>query len=541
MSKENPQAIQPSSHHWWLLATLVVIAGGLFFAIQGLGASITRPARDLVYLWGTINLAIYLWIRICSPFSAPRQQSLVLLSLLVQAAVSLAVRTDGFAGDGRVIFKWRWSPTADERWRQVEPINYGTDSTKHAPLPVVTDYPAFRGADRSGSVSIPHLDWDWESHPPRELWRRSVGPGWSSFSVVGQQCVTQEQRGEHESIVGYDLPTGRELWVHHDQTRFDELTSGAGPRATPTIHDGRVYSLGATGVLNCLELATGNQIWGTNLFHGKKLPIFGFTSSPWVGQEYVYVTLGDEHGSLVAIDRKSGDVVWRQETRSAGYSSPQSWTTTTGDQMLVFDGIGLHGHDSTTGETLWSLPWGGTSDQQVNVGQPILVPPETGSQLIQPEDSALDLFLISSGYGRGTALMSLMQRADHRWEARERWQSKSLKSKFSSIVIKDLFAYGLDEGILTCISLRDGSRKWKRGRYGYGQILLVNDVLLIQAESGRVHLVWASPASYQEVASLKGLADRTWNQPTLAGPYLLLRNDREAVCYLLPTRGDLPK
>jgi outer membrane protein assembly factor BamB len=137
--------------------------------------------------------------------------------------------------------------------------------------------------------------------------------------------------------------------------------------------------------------------------------------------------------------------------------------------------------------------------------------------------------------GRGVVLITVVHNSSVEWTAQEAWQAKTLKSKFSAVVVHDRYAYGLDNGILTCISLVDGTRRWKKGRYGHGQLILVNDMLLIQAESGRIILVKADPHTFNEVATLDALNERTWNHPVVAGRHLLIRSDREAVCYLLPS------
>jgi outer membrane protein assembly factor BamB len=200
-------------------------------------------------------------------------------------------------------------------------------------------------------------------------------------------------------------------------------------------------------------------------------------------------------------------------------------------QILVFGAAGLSGYDAVTGYALWNFLWGDNSDERVNVCQPAIIDSHAGKS--QPGVESHEL-LISSGYGRGSALISVARNSASEWTATEVWHAKTLKSKFSSVVVHDRHAYGLDDGILTCISLADGTRRWKQGRYGHGQLILVNDMLLIQTESGRIVLVKAEPRAFIEIAALDALSDRTWNHPVLAGRYLLVRNDREAVCYLLP-------
>ncbi len=162
--------------------------------------------------------------------------------------------------------------------------------------------PGFRGPERDGIVRGVHIATDWSASPPKELWRRPIGPGWSSFSVHGDVFYTQEQRGEDEIVAAYRVSTGAPVWKHRDQARFWESNGGPGPRGTPTLHNGRVYSLGATGILNVLDEATGRAIWSRNAGtdSNTKIPDWGFSASPLLIDDMVIVAVA---GKLVAYDR----------------------------------------------------------------------------------------------------------------------------------------------------------------------------------------------------------------------------------------------
>jgi outer membrane protein assembly factor BamB len=144
--------------------------------------------------------------------------------------------------------------------------------------------------------------------------------------------------------------------------------------------------------------------------------------------------------------------------------------------------------------------------------------------------------VVSSGYDVGAALIKVEQTGG-KWSVSKVWKSRDLKSKMSSFVVRDQFIYGLDNGIMVCLSLQDGKKVWKRGRYGHGQMLLVDDLVLVQAESGQVILVEATPEEHRELAKLDALHDKTWNHAALAGNILVVRNDREAAAFELPVRG----
>src|SRR5262249_625934 len=139
------------------------------------------------------------------------------------------------------------------------------------------DWPGFRGKDRDGRYKGARIATDWDERPPRQVWRQRVGPGWSSFAVVGTRLYTQEQRGPNEAVVCYDAGSGAELWSHEDAARFSETMAGPGPRATPTFHEGKIYAQGATGKLNCLDAATGRVLWSHDVAadSGAALPLWG--------------------------------------------------------------------------------------------------------------------------------------------------------------------------------------------------------------------------------------------------------------------------
>lgn len=529
MAARLPSDAPPSSVRWWPLLLIFIAGGGMLYAVQIAGWRISRPGRDAIILAGVINLALYVWVRAWSRLQHSAQINTVVLVVAIQAAFALMLRVDGFTGDGRMILKWRWTPTPEQRLADFSSKTTERDSHANLAKTFKTDSPSFRGSDRSGRYRAQELDLNWSGRSPRELWRHPVGRGWSSFAVVGEFCVTQEQRDNFEAVVCYELRTGREVWQHLDRALFDEITGGVGPRATPTVHEGRVYTFGATGILNCLDGATGHAVWTRRIATGASLPLFGYANSPLIHGRHVFVTPGGKAGSLVAVDRLTGKVVWVRGSRKGGYSSPHLLPSREEDQILVFDATGLHGHAASTGDTRWSFAWGDNSDDQVNVCQPAIIPAGNRRKGIEAYH-----LLISSGYGRGCGLIEVARSSSGEWTAREVWRAKTLKSKFSCVVVYGSYAYGLDEGILTCISLADGARRWKQGRYGYGQLVLVNDLLLIQAESGRVALVRADPLAFKEVAVLDALSDRTWSHPVVAGRHLLVRSDREAACYELP-------
>lgn len=491
------------------------------------------PANDFLGTLAATNFLVYGWIRTFSRWTLNTQIVAVTALVAAQAGLHQALRLEGFAGDGRPMWTWRWTEPPEEKFAaqqrraRQEPSPLAAqpiDLTITAP----TDYPGFRGANRMGVVDARHFETQGSAQPPQLLWKQPVGAAWSSVAIVGQFAVTQEQRGEFEATVCYELRTGRERWVHQERATFYEVTSGAGPRATPTIHGGRVYSLGATGILNCLAGATGEPLWTVDILKDNKTTnlLFGMTGSPLVTDGLVIVNPGGKGSSLAAYDAETGRRVWRAGNSGASYSSPQRATLCGQDQVLDFNADGLFAHDLETGGPLWNVPWISNPAERNNVCQPVV--------LRDFGEEKTDCVFIASGYGMGCALLEVRKSPAGTFQVTERWRNRNLKAKFSSVVVHAGHVYGLDEAILTCLDLATGRRCWKGGRYNYGQLLLAGDTLVVQLETGEIAVVKATPDSFQELSRFAALSHRTWNHPALAGSILVVRNDREAAAYELP-------
>jgi outer membrane protein assembly factor BamB len=394
------------------------------------------------------------------------------------------------------------------------------DLSKTTPL----DYPQFLGPQRRPEIHSLRLVRERLSEPPREIWRRPVGPAWSSFAIVNGFAVTQEQHDEQEAVVCYELLTGKPLWSYAYDGHFFATISGGGPRATPTIDSGRVYTQGAMGTLNCLDGGTGKLIWTCNSLEDADANNmeWGVSCSPLVVDDMVVVSgglikQGGKNHSLVAYDKHTGKVLWTAGNERSSYGSPLLTTFCGVRQIVTLNGETITGHDPQTGRTLWSFPW---YNSQPSVTQPTPV--------------AEDRFFISTGYDVGCALVQLARNDAGEFSVSEIWRNRELKTKFTNVAVRDGFVYGLDEGILACINLETGERAWKRGRYRHGQLILVDDILLVTTESGEVVFVEATPDEHRELGRFQAVEGKTWNSPALYGRYLLVRNATEAACFELP-------
>lgn len=460
----------------------------------------------------------------------PRRATFPLLGLLLLLgpAFPLLFSVQGLTGESIVHFSWRWADGSNRTVAQDFPgerIAHGTaDLTRTTP----NDFPQYLGPQRTAVLASPRLARDWSAQPPRQVWRRPVGEGWSGFAIVGDYAVTQEQRGPHECVTCYRLADGERVWMHADEVRYESRLGGDGPRATPTVAGGRVYTVGALGLLNCLDGATGNRLWFVNIQEdaGGEVLRHGVCGSPLVVDNLVIVCpTGKEGVTLAAYDRHTGTRVWLagEPEMVASYASPLLAEYQGVRQVVIHHSGGVAGHEPATGKLLWSFPW--TNGEYINCSMPILDAGKPGQ------------VFAATGYQSGSTLYRVERSPDGTWsEPEQLWKVRQMKVKFTTAVQYQGHVYGLDDGYLACIDLTRGKSCWKDRtfRYKHGQLLLVGDLLLIQAEEGDLFLVEPNPEELREVARMPALGNKTWNNPALAGRFLLVRNDKEAVCFELP-------
>jgi outer membrane protein assembly factor BamB len=500
-----------------------------------------------VYALPVVSLAFVVWAVASRGLSDGSRRAAMVSTILLACGGWTLVRTGGFTGNLDHDFAWRWAETPEERLMAHggdEPLDAGRrgpaapvagEASKEPPVgeagekpavlaaaPAVAkpmaDWPGFRGRDRDGLVRGVRINTDWSTSPPVEMWRRPIGPGWSSFAVSGDLLYTQEQRGEDEVVTAYTLTTGEPVWRHRTAARFWEANAGPGPRGTPTLSNGRVYTLGGTGILNALDARHGALVWSRNAAAdtSTKVPDWGFASSPLVIDDLVIVAVS---GALVAYDRATGEPRWFGPVGGEGYSSPQLLTIDGVAQVVLISGAGAIGVTPAAGVVLWENPW-------------------SGYPIVQPALTAEGDVLFSVNAGGGTRRIAVAH-GPGGWTVDERWTSIGLKPYFNDFVVHEGHAFGFDGSILACIDLTDGKRKWKGGHYGNGQLVLLpdQDVLLVLSEEGELALVKATPDQFTEVARFPALDGKTWNHPVLVGDVLLVRNGQEMAAFQLSLAG----
>ena len=374
----------------------------------------------------------------------------------------------------------------------------------------------FRGPKRDGNYEATPVLTSWPSGGLSPVWKQPVGIGYASFAVADGRAYTIEQRRGQEVAAAYDVATGRELWTQAWNALYEDST-GDGPRATPTWDQGRIYALGATGELRCLDANTGTVIWGKNILSDNQASNlqWAMAASPLIVDDKVIVLPGGApNKSVVAYNKNTGAPVWKVLSDTQAYVSPMLVEIAGRRQIMVVSSSRVVGLVPETGALLWSYAW--DTSGGINVSQPIVVDKNR--------------FFISSGYGKGAALVEV-KGSGNTFTATTIWENINMKNKFNSSVLHNGYVYGLDEGILTCVDVNTGERKWKGGRYGYGQVLLASGHLILTSDSGELALVKAAPDQYTEVARFSALQGKTWNYPAIADGRLLVRNANEMAAY----------
>ena len=491
---------------WPVLATGAVVVVLLALTWLGSADSSEQIRQDKVMLTAVIlvlaSLVLLVWAAFFSRLPQRTQRWLVAGVLVLVAGFFVMFRYRGVSGDLVPQFELRFQTAS------MELADVNQTSLRGA-----ADYPQFLGADRIAHVEGVRLARNWSVDPPKLLWRQPVGRGWSGFAVSGNAAVTHEQHSAEERVVRYELSTGRVEWASREVAHYVNALAGEGPRATPTIHDGRVYAMGGTGLLTVLDLESGELLWKRDVLadSGGKVPTWGKSDSPLLLEEDELVVVG-AGSALAAYRAEDGELAWSVSGVTPAYGSPLLTTLAGVRQIVSFNAGSLTGHDPEEGTVLWKVDW---PRQQPNVAQPLIL------------DG--DRVLASAGYGVGARLFHITDEG-----AELVWESLRLKSKFAHFIYYEGYVYGLDDGILVCLDPETGRRKWKRGRYGHGQLLLVEDLLLVQSEHGDIILIDPSPDELRELTRFTVMDGKIWNTPALAGRYLLVRNDAEAALFEMP-------
>ena len=371
------------------------------------------------------------------------------------------------------------------------------------------DWPQFRGPARDGHSSETGLFDGWKEADLAERWRVPLGAGYSSVAIAGDTAVTAFGENGGEYLAAFDTTSGTERW----RVRIGDLLrdgQGDGPRATPTIVEGRVFMLGGHGDLVAADLETGQPLWRRDLgddFGGRK-PTWGFSGSPLAFDDALLVEAGGRNAGVVALGQADGQERWRALDDRPGYATPILIRRGDRREAVFFTAGRVVGIDVAGGAELWSYPWETSYD--VNAATPIFVGP--------------DRVFVASGYGVGAALLRLPADTGR---AEAIWSTRGLKNQFSSSVIVDGAIYGFDGSVLVCHDLETGERLWRERGYGHGSLIYADGHLVVLGDRGNLGLLRVNPARYDEVARQQVFSGRTWTPPSLSRRTLYLRDERE--------------
>jgi outer membrane protein assembly factor BamB len=476
-----------------LLAGLFLLPGALFLLRRG------RPNSFKRILSGVASV---LFVGVCASF-----------------VILLLIRFGGLE------MEWRGGYVPSLTWKKTRPDFFALDRSRAqqakppAPTPAAGSVPAaywtgFRGPRRDGVYDERPILTNWPSAGLRLLWKQPCGGGYSSFAIANGRAFTLEQRRDCEVVAAYDVETGAQLWTNGWVASFSEYHSDEGPRSTPTYDDGKVYAIGATGEMRALYAATGATVWAKNVSreNGDSLPDYGLASSPLVVDNEIIV---QPDISVVCYDKRDGKLIWKALDSQMGYASPILMTLGGERHVVVCGRPYVYGLRVEDGAERWRFQW-----HIIDNERPIT----------QPAVLATNRLFLSAAYLTGCTAFEI-NRTNDGFEAHALWRNRSLKTKFASVVVWQGYVYGFDEDILVCLDAQTGERKWKDGRYGYGQLLLASGHLVVQCANGDLALLKATPDAWTEVARFPALNGKSWNVPAISNDRLLVRNGAEMACF----------
>jgi outer membrane protein assembly factor BamB len=363
------------------------------------------------------------------------------------------------------------------------------------------DWPRWRGPDLNG-IS-PEKGWQaqWPAEGPKQLWKASVGTGFSSFSVSDGRVYTMGNTTNTDWVFCLDAETGKVVWGHSYPCPLAANNFEGGPCATPTVADGRVYTFSRKGDLFCLDSAKGTVIWSKNLNRelGLEIPTWGCASSALVEGAMVVVNMGS---AGVALDRKSGKVVWVSAKGPGAYATPVPFKIGSERYLAILSRQSLIAVQAADGHEVWSYPW--KTEYDVNAADPIV-------------DG--DKVFISSGYNHGGAVLKLTGQTPEKV-----WENKNMRNHFDSCVLWQGYLYGPDDNGLRCLAFDTGELKWTYGEFGKGSLMVADGKLVGLSEKGELIIAEPTPAEFKPIARAQVLQGKCWTTPLLSNGHIYCRN-----------------
>jgi outer membrane protein assembly factor BamB len=381
-----------------------------------------------------------------------------------------------------------------------------------------TDWPQWRGPNRDGISQETGLLQKWPAAGPPLAWKGTgAGIGFSSFAIAAGRLYTQGGRGQSEYVLAYDAASGKRLW-ESPLGAFYSNYQGDGARGTPTVDGSRLYALGASGDLACIDAQDGRAVWKRSLTKefGGRIPSWGYSESPLIVGERLLVSPGGREAAIVALNKKDGATLWKSQNDAAAYSSAVVHKIGSVQQAIYFTDERVLGVDISNGQLLWS--YAPVANDTANIATPIV----RGNQVF-----------VSSDYGTGAALLNLQAVAGGRVEATEVYFSREMRNHHSSSVLVGDYLYGFSSSVLTSLRFDDGKLVWRDRSVGKGSLVYADNRLYLFSENGVVGLAEASSAGYREHGrfSLSVSGAPTWSHPVVSGGRLYLRDQDSLYAY----------
>jgi outer membrane protein assembly factor BamB len=389
-----------------------------------------------------------------------------------------------------------------------------------APAAKAADWPQFLGPERDGTSTETGLARTWPRTGPPLVWQKDVGEGFSGPVVAGERLILFYRIKGQEIIECLNAVTGASLWKSAYPTSFDDdFRKGDGPRSTPVIADKRVVTLGADGVLTCLDLESGRVLWTKMLLKEYRVPpsYFGVGTSPVVDDGLVLVNVGAANAGIVAFKLADGTETWKATSDPASYSSPVVRTIAGTKHAIFFTREGVVILDPKAGSVRYRQRWRARIDASVNAATPLVIGDEV---------------FFSASYETGALLLKLRKvGAEVVWS-----DDKIMSNHYNTCVYRDGFLYGCNGrqesgASLRCVDLKNRRIQWNQEGFGCASAVLAEGLLILLTERGELILVEATPTKYHELARAQVLeAGPCRAQIALANGNLYARDRGKLIC-----------
>lgn len=373
-----------------------------------------------------------------------------------------------------------------------------------------SDWPNWRGRNYDGTALAKDVFNFTKGQGLKTAWKKTLGQAYSSISISEGRAFTMFSDTAFDYLIALDAQSGAELWRHKiDSMYVGQGGSHNGPSSTPLVDGNIVYSLGRKGQLFAVDVKTGKKLWETHLIkeHHGLVPFHGFTTSPIMyGDVLVVENGGTKANAISGFNKRNGKLLWSAGTDTVNYQSP-IFTSINGQPQLLFAGDKyVYGLDHKSGKKLWEFHH------------------NYNSQSYTPLPAGANRVMLM---GNQESMLLEVSNAGENFQTRELWKSREIKQTLTPSVYHEGYLYGYSGAFLTCVNAATGERVWRSRPPGDGFVILVDGHLVVMTKTGELHIAEASPAGYQEKASLKLFNDPTWTPPSFADGRVYARSLQE--------------